>query len=321
MKRALICGITGQDGAFLAKFLADQEYEVWGASRDAQTANTTRLHRLKVLDQVKLISMAPTDFRSVLQSIDQCQPSEIYNLSGQSSVSLSFEQPVETLESISTGTLNILESIRFLKSKARFYNAGSGECFGDTGLTKASEITPFKPCSPYAVAKSTAHWLVANYRVAYNMHVSTGILFNHESALRPVRFVTSKIVNTAVQIFRGSDVKLHLGDLGISRDWGWAPEYVRAMWKMLQVSAPEDYVIATGQANTLQDFVAATFSILDLDWRAHVIQDPALFRRSEVRYSCGDASKARRLLEWQAQNNMQEVIHMMIDEALTIPAN
>ena len=321
MKSALICGITGQDGAFLARFLVDHGYEVWGASRDAQTANTSRLRRLEVLDQVTLISMAPTDFRSVLQSIDQCQPSEIYNLSGQSSVSLSFEQPVETLESISTGTLNILESIRFLKLKARFYNAGSGECFGDTGLAQASETTPFRPCSPYAVAKSAAHWLVANYRVAYKMHASTGILFNHESPLRPARFVTSKIVNTAVQISRGSEVKLNLGDLGISRDWGWAPEYVRAMWKMLQVASPEDYVIATGQANTLQDFVAATFSKLDLDWRAHVIQDPALFRRSEVRYSCGDASKARRTLEWEAQNKMQEVIHMMIDEALTIPAN
>jgi len=316
MKRALICGVTGQDGAYLAQFLLNQGYDVWGTSRDASSANTSRLDSLKLVDRVNLISMGPTDFRSVLCAIDQCQPSEIYNLSGQSSVGLSFEQPVETLESIATGTVNILESIRFLKSQARFYNAGSSECFGDTGRSKAMETTPFRPCSPYAVAKSTAHWLVASYRSAYKMHASTGILFNHESPLRPARFVTSKIVNTAVAIFGGNAKKLHLGDLSIQRDWGWAPEYVQAMWQMLQLATPDDYVIATGQTNSLQDFVDSTFSKLGMDWREHVVSDPALLRRSEVTYSGGDASKAKKFLNWEAGYKMQKVAHMMVDEAL-----
>lgn len=260
MRRALICGISGQDGAYLAQFLLGKGYEVWGTSRDAQAASFANLARLGILEQVRTVSMAVNDFRSVLQAISRSTPDEIYSLSGQSSVGLSFEQPAETLESIATGTLNLLEAIRFLGLPVRLYNAGSSECFGDLNGSAADEDTHFQPRSPYAVAKSTAHWLVANYRSAYQLFCCTGILFNHESPLRPPRFVTRKIVRAAVRIARGSPDKLMLGDIGVRRDWGWSPEYVDAMWRMLQIDQPEDFVIATGESNALEDFVAAAFA-------------------------------------------------------------
>lgn len=312
MRRALICGVSGQDGAYLAQFLLDKGYEVWGTSRDAQASSFANLSHLGILDRVKTVSMAANDFRSVLQAISQSEPDEIYNLSGQSSVGLSFEQPAETLESIATGTLNLLEVIRFLGTPVRFYNAGSSECFGDLGAGAADENAHFHPRSPYAVAKSTAHWLVDNYRSAYGLYACTGILFNHESPLRPTRFVTRKIVRAAVRISRGADEKLTLGDMAIQRDWGWSPEYVDAMWRMLQVDHPEDFVIATGESNSLEGFVASVFSELGLDWRQHVVQDPGLFRPSEIRYNCGNAEKARRILGWSAQKKMRDVIREMV---------
>jgi GDPmannose 4,6-dehydratase len=312
MKRALICGVSGQDGAYLAKFLLDKGSEVWGTSRDAQASSFINLSHLGILGSVKTISMAANDFRSVLQAICQSKPDEIYNLSGQSSVGLSFEQPAETLESIATGTLNLLEVIRFLGAPVRFYNAGSSECFGDIGVGSVDENAHFHPCSPYAVAKSTAHWLIDNYRSAYGLYACTGILFNHESPLRPTRFVTRKIVRAAVRISQGADEKLTLGDMTIQRDWGWSPEYVDAMWRMLQTDRPEDFVIATGESNSLQEFVASAFSQIGLDWRDHVIQDTSLFRPSEIRYNCGNAQKARRVLGWSAKMKMHDVIQEMI---------
>lgn len=312
MRRALICGVSGQDGAYLAQFLLDKGYEVWGTSRDAQASSFANLSRLEILGRVKTVSMAANDFRSVLQAISQSEPDEIYNLSGQSSVGLSFEQPAETLESIATGTLNLLEVIRFLGTPVRFYNAGSSECFGDLGAGAADENAHFHPRSPYAVAKSTAHWLVDNYRSAYGLYACTGILFNHESPLRPTRFVTRKIVRAAVRISRGADEKLTLGDMAIQRDWGWSPEYVDAMWRMLQIDHPEDFVIATGESNSLEEFVASVFSELGLDWRQHVLQDPGLFRPSEIRYNCGNAEKAQRILGWSAQKKMRDVIREMV---------
>lgn len=312
MRRALICGVSGQDGAYLAQFLLDKGYEVWGTSRDAQASSFANLSHLGILGRVKTVSMAANDFRSVLQAISQSEPDEIYNLSGQSSVGLSFEQPAETLESIATGTLNLLEVIRFLGTPVRFYNAGSSECFGDIGAGAADENAHFHPRSPYAVAKSTAHWLIDNYRSAYGLYACTGILFNHESPLRPTRFVTRKIVRAAVRISRGADEKLTLGDMAIQRDWGWSPEYVDAMWRMLQIDHPEDFVIATGESNSLEEFVAAVFSELGLDWRQHVLQDPGLFRPSEIRYNCGNAEKAQRILRWSAQKKMRDVIREMV---------
>ncbi|HEY9599617.1 MAG TPA: GDP-mannose 4,6-dehydratase, partial [Cyanophyceae cyanobacterium] len=223
MKRALICGVSGQDGAYLAKLLLDQGYTVCGTSRDAQISSFRNLVSLGIRDQIKLESAVLTDFRSVLQVLMKVQPDEIYNLAGQSSVGLSFEQPVETLESISIGTLNLLEAIRFTGAPIKFYNAGSSECFGDIGDQAADEMTPFRPRSPYAAAKAAAFWQVANYREAYGIFACSGILFNHESPLRPQRFVTQKIVSAACRIAKGSQEKLYLGNVNIQRDWGWAP--------------------------------------------------------------------------------------------------
>jgi GDPmannose 4,6-dehydratase len=315
--RALICGISGQDGTYLAELLLRKGYTVIGTSRDAQTSSFSSLTRKGIADQILLESMATHDFRSVLHLLRKAEPDEIYNLSGQSSVGLSFGQPVETLDSIITGTLNILESIRFLGKPTRFYNAGSGECYGDTNPSGAAEDDPFRPRSPYAVAKSTAFWLVANYREAYGLHASTGILFNHESPIRPLRFVTRKIVATACRISQGSDEKLSLGNLGIRRDWGWAPEYVEAMWKMLQCEVPEDFVIATGVSHSLEDFVKQAFAELDLDWRDHTVVSNALFRPTDISDGKGNASKAERLLGWKAQAHMKEVISMMVQAELT----
>lgn len=312
MQKALICGISGQDGAYLAHFLLEKGYEVWGTSRDAQASTFDNLSRLGILDRVKTVSMAANDFRSVLQAISYSEPDEIYNLAGQSSVGLSFEQPAETLESIATGTLNLLEVIRFRGLPVRFYNAGSSECFGDISGSAADEDSHFQPRSPYAVAKATAHWLVANYRNAYGLFACTGILFNHESPLRPPRFVTRKIIQAAVEISRGTKEQLILGNMGIQRDWGWSQEYVDAMWRMLQLDKPEDFVIATGESNSLEDFVATAFSEVGLNWRQYVIQDPKLFRPSEIRYNCGNAEKARRMLGWEAHMKMRDVVREMV---------
>lgn len=312
-RRALICGVSGQDGAYLARLLLSRGYEVFGTSRDAQVSHFTKLQRLGIRDQVRLESMAVTDFRSVLQAIRKTVPDEIYNLAGQSSVSLSFQQPVETLESIGLGTLNLLEAIRFVERPIRFYNAGSSECFGDTGGGAANETTPFRPRSPYAVAKAAAFWEVANYREAYGLYACSGILYNHESPLRPERFVTRKVVAAACRIAAGSDEILHLGNVHIERDWGWAPEYVEAMWLMLQHPSPEDFVIATGEVNSLASFVELAFNEVGLDWRKHVELDPAFLRPTDLARGVGDPSLAARKLNWSARYHMRDVVRMMVE--------
>lgn len=311
--RALICGVGGQDGAYLAQLLLDRGYEVWGTSRDAQITDFRNLKALQIERRISLCSMAPTDFRSVLSVLTRSMPDEVYFLAGQSSVGLSFEQPVETLESITVGALNMLEAIRFLGGKIKLYHASSSECFGDVGRVPASESTPFHPRSPYAVAKASAHWMVANYREAYGLYACSGILFNHESPLRPARFVTRKIVDAAVRIAGGSDEKLALGRLDIVRDWGWAPEYVDAMWRMLQQDRPVDYVIATGVAVSLEDFVRHVFMSVGLDWRKHVTTDPGLYRPSEIDWSQGDASRARAGLDWKARTTMPALANSLVD--------
>lgn len=313
-KKALICGISGQDGSYLSRFLLDKGYEVHGTARDAQVASFANLGRLGILDRIRLHSMALNDFRSVLQMLANVQPDEIYNLAGQSSVGLSFDQPVETLESISVGTLNLLEAIRFMKLPARLYNAGSSECFGNTGGQPADENTPFRPRSPYAVAKATAFWEIANYREAYNLYACTGILFNHESPLRPERFVTQKIVRCACRIAAGSGEKLRLGNIDIARDWGWAPEYVEAMWMILQQQQADDFVIATGETNRLEDFVAEVFRCVGLEWRDHVESDPSLLRPSEIMVSSANPEKSARVLGWRATYGMKDVARMMVEE-------
>ena len=262
MKTALICGISGQDGSYLARLLLDKGYEVVGTSRDAQMSGFANLSKLGILGNVRVVSMAMNDFRSVLQVLSQIKPDEVYNLAGQSSVALSFEQPVETLESITVGTLNLLEAIRFLGRDIRFYNANSSECFGDAGEIAADERTPFRPRSPYAVAKSAAFWEVDNYREAYGLYACSGILFNHESPLRPERFVTQKIVRAACRIAAHKQGTLKLGNLSIQRDWGWASEYVDAMWRMLQQDTPDDYVLATGRTTSVREFCRLAFARL-----------------------------------------------------------
>ncbi|MDP3512774.1 MAG: GDP-mannose 4,6-dehydratase [Sulfuritalea sp.] len=312
-KTALIFGISGQDGAYLAKLLLERNYTVHGTSRDAEISAFPSLAALGIKEQIGLHSAVPTDFRSTFQVISRTNPDEIYNLSGQSSVGLSFQQPVETLESITVGTLNILECIRLLARPIKFYNAGSSECFGDTGGKPANESTPFHPCSPYAVAKSAAFWEVANYRDSYGLYACSGILFNHESPLRPQRFVTRKVTAAAIRIANGSNEQLVLGDLAIRRDWGWAPEYVEAMWAMLQQEKPEDFVIATGVAHSLEEFVDAAFTALDLNWRDHVRTDASLFRPSEIRCGFGNAAKAATSLGWKARTLMPEVVRRMVE--------
>lgn len=312
MKRALICGVSGQDGSYLARLLLSKGYEVFGASRDAQAASFSNLASIGIRDRVTFVSIAVNDFRSVFQALSRIRPDEVYNLAGQSSVGLSFDQPVETMESISIATLNLLEAIRFTGASIRFYNAGSSECFGASGDSACDEDTPFRPRSPYAVAKAAAFWEVANYREAYDLFACTGILFNHESPLRPERFVTRKIVSAAARIARGSNEKLLLGNLTIARDWGWAPEYVEAMWMMLQRDEPGDFVIATGRSHTLQAFVELAFAEARLDWRDHVTVDRKLFRPTDLECSKANPSKAHDILGWRAMHGMEDVIRKMV---------
>jgi GDPmannose 4,6-dehydratase len=318
MKKALIIGISGQDGSYLAKLLLNQGYEVHGTSRDADLSNFGGLKYLGIYDDIRLHSMSLIDFRSVMQTILQVEPIEIYNLAGQTSVGLSFLQPVETLESISVGTLNILEVLRFHKLPTKLYNASSSECFGDTNGSKANEDTPFRPRSPYAVAKSAAFWQVANYREAYNLFSCSGILFNHESPLRPKRFVTKKIINSAIQISKKEETELILGNINIQRDWGWAPEYVKAMYLMLQQNTPEDYVIATGVSITLEDFVRKAFNYFDLDYRSYVKINEEFVRPTDISFSSGDSSKAAAKLNWSPKYMVDDVIKMMIEAELDL---
>jgi GDPmannose 4,6-dehydratase len=309
---ALIAGVTGQDGAYLARFLLGKGYVVHGTSRDAALARLDGLIALGICDKVALHSMSPADFQSVVQVIEKVAPDEIYNLSGQSSVSLSFTQPAETLAGIALGTLNMLESLRRLGGRVRFYNAGSSECFGDTGTRAANEQTAFRPKSPYGVAKAAAISLVANYRESYDLFACSGLLFNHESPLRPSRFVTRKITAAAAKIAAGSGARLALGNLSIRRDWGWAPDYVEAMWRMLQCDQPDDFVVASGVAYSLEQFVAAAFLEVGLDWREHVDYDPSLVRSSDIMYSVGDPTKAAQILGWRPTVGMPEIVTRMV---------
>jgi GDPmannose 4,6-dehydratase len=313
MKRALIFGVSGQDGAYLSRLLLGKGYEVHGTSRDAELQHFGRLEQLGIRDRVAVHSASLLDFRNLLQLIDTTRPDEIYNLAGQSSVALSFSQPVETLESIVQGTVRILEVMRYLKQPIRFFNATTSECFGMTPFGSAShEETPFYPRSPYATAKAASHWAVINYREAYDLYACSGILFNHESPLRSDRFVTKKIVAYAKRIAAGDDVRLELGNIDVWRDWGYAPEYVDAMWRMLQQERPEEFVIATGESHRLEELVAAVFAELDLDWREHVTTKPELLRPTEVTFNRGDAGKGARLLGWEATTKFRDLARVLV---------
>lgn len=311
IKVALVFGISGQDGAYLAELLLNKGYQVHGTSRDAEMAEFLLLKTLGIKDKITFHSVALNDFRSTLKVIEKVNPKEIYNLAGQSSVGLSFEQPLETLESIANATINILEAIRFLDYDCKFYNAGSSECFGDTGEVPADEKTSFRPKSPYGVAKASAYWQVATYRESYKLFACSGITFNHESVLRPSRFVTRKICQAAARIALGQQNFLKLGDLSIKRDWGWAPEYVEAMWLMLQQKNAEDYVIATGKIYGLDEFINEAFSALNLNWEKYVILNESLKRPSEISSGFGAPTKAKSNLNWSAKTFMPEIASIM----------
>lgn len=316
VRTVLIAGVTGQDGAYLASHMLELGYRVVGSSRDALMADTSRLERLGVKGDVELLSLAPNDFRSVLKVVERVQPDEIYNLAGQTSVSLSFEQPIECLESISTATLNLLEVIRFMGGGIRFFSAGSSECFGDTGQAPATENTPMQPRSPYAVAKASAYWQVATYREAYGMYTCTGILANHESPLRPKRFVTQKIIDGVRAIKEGRQTRIQLGNLDIWRDWGWAPDYVKAMRLMLQSERPRDYVIASGTTTSLRQFAREAFSAAGLDISDYLESVNEFKRPSDLKYSAMNPGRIQLELGWHSKRTIREVVDKMFANVL-----
>lgn len=307
-RRALILGVTGQDGAYLAAFLLGKGYEVAGTSR---AGDNSRLKALGIEKQLRLERLELADADKVKDTVARARAQEVYHLAGQSSVGLSFEQPVRTMNDVAVGTLNVLEAVRASKG-ARLFHAGSGDCFGDTGETTADEDTPLAPISPYGAAKAAAQLMVTSYRNALGMHASTGILFPHESPLRGERFVTRKVVDTARRIAAGGKERLRLGNLGVERDWGWAPEYVEAMWKMLQQEEPADYVIATGKAEKLERFVELAFAGLGLDWREHVDVDPALFRPADPARIRANPAKAAKVLGWRARYALEDVVRELL---------
>src|SRR5215468_1032674 len=311
---ALILGASGQDGAYLAQLLIRRGLNVHGTSRDKEVSSYIGLRRLGIYDRVTLHSVVLSDFRSVVTVLNNVRPALIFNLAAQSSVGLSFEQPVETIDSIMHGTINVMEAMRFLALDAKFYNSASSECFGNTSREHpADETTMFSPRSPYAVGKAASFWAAANYREAYGLFVCNGLMFNHESPLRPARYVTQKIIRGVAAIAAGRAHTLELGMLNCARDWGWAPEYVEAMARMLNRETPEDFVIATGETHTLEDFVAAAFACVGRNWRDHVVDNPALHRPTDILYSSGNPSKAARRLGWKAEKKMVDVAGLLID--------
>lgn len=313
-KRALIVGVSGQDGSFLARHLLGLGYEVHGTSRGmAQPAN---LSRLGLLAQVRLHCLQPHDYSAVLALVAAVAPDEIYNLAGQSSVGLSFAQPREAFDSHVVGTMALLEALRALGGGIRLFNASSGEVFGDTGPVAADEATPFRPCTPYGAAKASAALLVATYRQNFGIFACTGFLFNHESPLRGKDFVSHRIVSGALAVARKQATRLTLGNMAITRDWGWAPDFVESYAAMLQQPVARDYVVSTGQPTTMEQFVARVFSRVGLDWRDHVTSDPALFRPSDISVNLGSPALAEKELGWRARTRMPEVADNLVSAML-----
>ena len=321
-KTVLICGVCGQDGAYLAHNLLHKGYRVVGTTRVLPSAPPANLARLGISDHVALHATALQNRDTVRELLATIAPDEIYHLSGQSSVGASFERPQETWDSIVPPTLNLLEAVRLDGRPTRFFLAGSGDCFGDTRGLPADETTPFRPQSPYATAKAAATWAVATYRQAYDLFACTGILFNHESPLRPERFVTQKVIAAARAIAAGRQESLRLGNLAVVRDWGWAPEYVEAMARMLTANTPADYVIGSGRPTPLREFVRLAFHHYGLDWPEHVIVDDALFRKNEIPVSVADPAATTQQLGWKAELTIEDIIQRIAEgwtETLSSP--
>jgi GDPmannose 4,6-dehydratase len=315
-KTALITGITGQDGAYLAQFLLAKGYRVVGLTPRRGSDTMWRLRDLGVLDRLEIAYGDVTDMGSVLGIVTRLQPDEIYNLAAQSFVGASWDQPIHTADVNAIGTVNLLESIRQGHPAARFYQASTSEMFGKVQTPTQNEATPFYPRSPYGVAKLYAHWITINYRESFGMHASSGILFNHESPLRGIEFVTRKVSDGVARITRGLAKTIALGNLDARRDWGYAADYVDAMWRMLQQPVPGDYVIATGVSTAIRDMCRLAFSHAGLDWERHVTVDSSLYRPAEVDMLRGDAAKAQERLGWRPSTDLPKLMGMMVDADL-----
>ena len=310
-KTALITGITGQDGSYLAELLLQKEYRVIGIKRRTSVLNTANIDHLYGNPNLKLIYGNLNDVGSMYRILSEYKPDEVYNLAAQSHVRTSFDVPEETVDSVAMGTMRLIEACRNIVPNTRFYQASSSEMFGDNLDPMKNEETPMTPASPYAAAKLFGHNIIKNYRVGYGMHASSGILLNHESPRRGETFVTRKITRAAARIKLGLQDKLYLGNIDAIRDWGFAGDYVEAMWLMLQQDKPDDYVIATGEIHTVREFAEMTFDIADLDWKKYVQIDQRLFRPHEVPFLQGDASKAKRVLGWKPQVSFEELVRLM----------
>lgn len=314
-KRAFITGVTGQDGAYLVKFLVSKGYKVYGGYRRSSTRNFWRLHYLDVKQHVELIPMDLIDQTSIIAALQVAQPDEVYNLGAQSFVGASFEEGISTGEICALGVTRVLDSIRVVNPKARFYQASTSEMYGLTQPPQ-NEESKFAPQSPYAAAKLYGHWVTQNYRTGYNMHASAGILFNHESPIRGIDFVTKKISDGVARIKMGYIPEMYLGNLDAKRDWGFAGDYVEAMWMMLQQSKPDDYVIATGEAHSVREFCEEAFSYVGLDYKKYVKVKQEFMRPLDVPHLLGDPSKAKKQLGWQPKVSFKELVHMMVDADL-----
>jgi len=313
-KRALITGITGQDGSYLAELLLDKGYEVFGLVRRASTPSTERIDH--ILDKITLVVGEMTDQTSLMDAVKAAQPDEVYNLAAQSFVHASWQQPLLTGSVTGLGTVTLLEAVRMEWPQARFYQASSSEMYGKIQEARQTERTPFYPRSPYAAAKLYAHWMTVNYRESFGLHASSGILFNHESPLRGIEFVTRKITDAVARIKLGLARDVKLGNLEAKRDWGHARDYVRAMWLMLQQPAPDDYVISTGRTTRIADFCAMAFGHVGLDWREFVQTDKALLRPAEVDVLHGDSTKARERLGWEPSVTLENMVAEMVEADL-----
>lgn len=316
MPKALITGITGQDGSYLAEFLLAQGYEVVGMVRRSSTINFHRIAHIQ--DQIKLAQGDLLDQVSMIHVLEEYRPDEVYNLAAQSFVQTSWSQPVFTGEATALGVTRMLDAIRIVDPDIRFYQASSSEMFGKVVTVPQNEATPFYPRSPYGVAKVYGHWITVNYRESYNLHAVSGILFNHESPRRGLEFVTRKISYGVAKIKMGISDELRLGNLDARRDWGFAGDYVRAMWQIVQNDMPQDYVIATGETHSVEEFLALAFGYVDLDWQEFVVQDPRFMRPAEVDLLVGDASKAGKELGWEPKVTFKELVHMMVDADLKL---